>query len=277
MLAPEFAAVLTNLPIPKKRLVLEVTEHAIIDRYDTFVEVLDRLRSRDLRIAVDDAGAGYATFQHILELRPDFIKLDRCMIRDLDRDPVRRALASAMAEFASDIGATVIAEGVERIAELRALSSAGIVNIQGYLCGRPSPVPVPAPTLPTIDPRPGVLIVDDDAMVRMLMTRIVRTSGLRLIGQAVDGAEAIRYAGTLRPDVVILDLSMPVLTGADALPEIRRLLPEAAIIVLSSDATKVRDVELLKAGADALIGKDDTTMRLPEILARIAKRVPADR
>ena len=183
----------------------------------------------------------------------------------------------AMAEFASDIGATVSAEGVERIAELRALSCAGIVNIQVYLCGRPSPVPVPAPTLPTIDPRPGVLIVDDHAMVRMLMTRIVRTSGLRLIGQAVDGAEAIRCAGTLRPDVVILDLSMPVLAGADALPELRRLLPEAAIIVLSSDATKVRDVELLKAGADALIGKDDTTMRLPEILARIAKRVPADR
>ena len=77
--------------------------------------------------------------------------------------------------------------------------------------------------------------------------------------------------------MVILDLSMPVLAGADALPELRRLLPEAAIIVLSSDATKVRDVELLRAGADALIGKDDTTMRLPEILARIAKRVPADR
>ena len=260
MLAPEFAAVLTNLPIPKKRLVLEVTEHAVIDRYDTFVEALDRLRSRDLRIAVDDAGAGFASFRHILELRPDFIKLDRCMVRDLDRDPVRRALASAMAEFASEIGATVIAEGVERVAELRALSSAGIVNIQGYLCGRPSPVPVPAPTLPKIDPRPGVLIVDDDAMVRMLVTRVVRTSGLRLIGQAVDGAEAIRYAGTLRPDVVILDLSMPVLAGADALPELRRLLPEAAIIVLSSDATKVRDVELLTAGADALIGKDDTTM-----------------
>lgn len=122
---------------PAHRIVVEITEHDVIDAYDELEAALGGLRRRGVRIAVDDAGAGYASFRHILRLRPDIIKLDMTLTRDIDRDPGRRALASALIAFARDTASALVAEGVETHDELSTLRRLGVRAAQGYLFGRP--------------------------------------------------------------------------------------------------------------------------------------------
>ena len=132
------AAVLA--PVALERLVVELTEHALVADYDHLATALRPLRERGLRVAVDDAGAGYASFRHILRLRPDLIKLDMSLTRDVDADPARRALATALITFAAETGATIVAEGVETADELRTLRGLGVRLAQGYYLGRPAPL-----------------------------------------------------------------------------------------------------------------------------------------
>ncbi len=130
------------LKAPLARLMLEVTEHHSIADYGAISSMLARMRTQGLRLAVDDAGSGYASFRHILKLKPDVIKLDQSLIRDIDHEPGARALAAALITFASATGSTVVAEGVETDDELEALSELGVTRMQGYLLGRPGPLPV---------------------------------------------------------------------------------------------------------------------------------------
>jgi EAL domain-containing protein (putative c-di-GMP-specific phosphodiesterase class I) len=125
---------------PLERIVLEVTEHSSIDDYSELASALEPLRKRGLLLAVDDAGAGYASFRHILQLSPDLIKLDISLVRGIDRDRTRRALASALVRFAEEIGSRIVAEGVETTAELAVLRHLGVSKAQGYLIGRPMPM-----------------------------------------------------------------------------------------------------------------------------------------
>lgn len=122
-----------------QRIVLEVTEHDSIVDYAEFGAVLQPLRDRGLILAVDDAGAGYSSFRHILTLKPDLIKLDISLTRDIDSDPARRALAVALIRFAEETGSKIVAEGVETQAELDTLRSLRVNKAQGYLLGRPQP------------------------------------------------------------------------------------------------------------------------------------------
>jgi EAL domain-containing protein (putative c-di-GMP-specific phosphodiesterase class I)/CheY-like chemotaxis protein len=122
------------------RIVLEVTEHAPVADYDELREALSGLRERGVRLAIDDAGAGFASLRHIIRLDPDLIKLDITLTRQIETDPVRQALAVALVSFAEQIGATVVAEGVESELELEALRRAGIRHAQGFLLGRPGPL-----------------------------------------------------------------------------------------------------------------------------------------
>ena len=128
--------------VPGSRLVIEITEHARIPDYKQASSVIDALRKKGVRLAVDDAGAGWASFRHILSLRPDIIKMDRSLTRGVDVDPARRALAMALAIFAGEVGATVVAEGVETDGEVRALRLAGIHRGQGFVLARPQALPI---------------------------------------------------------------------------------------------------------------------------------------
>ncbi len=125
------------------RLVIELTEHARIDDYAPLISQVTELRKRGLQFAVDDAGAGFASLQHILRLRPDIIKLDLTLTRGIDGDPVRRALASSMAFFGNEVGAHVLAEGIETEAEQKTLCKLGVHLGQGYHLGRPGALRFP--------------------------------------------------------------------------------------------------------------------------------------
>jgi EAL domain-containing protein (putative c-di-GMP-specific phosphodiesterase class I) len=121
------------------RIMLEVTEHAVVPSYERLMDELRPLRERGMRLAVDDAGAGYSGLQHILQLQPDLIKLDMALTRNVDLDPARRALAAALISFARDTNCMIVAEGVETASELQALRAIGASAAQGYFLGRPQP------------------------------------------------------------------------------------------------------------------------------------------
>jgi len=124
------------------RLVAEVTEHAPIHDYNRLSRAIGRLRLLGMRVAVDDVGAGFASLQHILKLAPDFIKLDLTLIRNIQRDRSKQALAAGLISFAERSGATIVAEGIERATEARALTELGARYGQGYYIGRPRPLPL---------------------------------------------------------------------------------------------------------------------------------------
>jgi EAL domain-containing protein (putative c-di-GMP-specific phosphodiesterase class I) len=126
------------------RLVVEITEHAPVADYEAFSAVTGRLRARGIRLAVDDTGAGYASLQHVARLEPDFIKLDRSLVDAVDTGRTARLIASAFAGLAAEMGAEVIAEGVERPGQLATLRDLGVRFAQGFLLGRPRPIGEPA-------------------------------------------------------------------------------------------------------------------------------------
>jgi EAL domain-containing protein (putative c-di-GMP-specific phosphodiesterase class I) len=93
-----------------------------------------------VRLAVDDAGAGVANFNHLVELRPNFVKIDASLVRGVDADPSRRAVVVGLIHFAAEAGCEVLAEGVETEAERTMVAELGVTLGQGYLLGRPAPV-----------------------------------------------------------------------------------------------------------------------------------------
>jgi EAL domain-containing protein (putative c-di-GMP-specific phosphodiesterase class I) len=120
-------------------IVVEITEHEVIEDYQALRKAVGAL-GQDIRLAVDDAGAGVANFGHIIELRPDFVKLDISLVRGVNTDLGRQAVVAGMRHFARTAGCRLIAEGVETEEEARTLAGFGVEFGQGYLLGRPEPV-----------------------------------------------------------------------------------------------------------------------------------------
>jgi EAL domain-containing protein (putative c-di-GMP-specific phosphodiesterase class I) len=129
-------------------VVLEVTEHVPVADYAVLRSAIGSLRP-EVRVAVDDAGAGVANFSHILELRPAFVKLDMRLVRGIEADRTRQALVLGLLHFASESRSQTVAEGVETAEELAMLRELGVPLAQGYLLGRPAAVDG------LVDPGPG--------------------------------------------------------------------------------------------------------------------------
>jgi len=119
------------------RLVVELTEHAQVEDYDEVVTTLDELRKTGIRVAVDDAGSGYAGLEHILRLQPEVLKLDRALVEGVADHPGRQALCGALLGFTQRVGSSLVAEGVETRRDLDALACLGVPFAQGYYLGRP--------------------------------------------------------------------------------------------------------------------------------------------
>jgi EAL domain-containing protein (putative c-di-GMP-specific phosphodiesterase class I) len=125
-------------------VVLEVTEHAQVEDYRRFRVAIARVRELGARLAVDDAGAGFSSLRHILELDAELIKLDGSLTRSLEADPRRRSLASALIEFGRESGASVLAEHIESELQLIELRRLGVHYGQGFHLGRPQRLPAAA-------------------------------------------------------------------------------------------------------------------------------------
>ncbi len=122
------------------RIVVEITEHEPVEDYDELSVALAGLRAMGVRVAIDDAGAGFASLRHTLQLSPDIVKVDISLTRDIDADRGRRALASALISFAEEMGMSIVAEGIETEAELKTLRELGVRFGQGYYLAEPGPL-----------------------------------------------------------------------------------------------------------------------------------------
>ena len=132
--SPEVQAV---LPEDLTGLVIEITEHERVADEDELRDQLAPLRERGARIAVDDAGAGYAGLQQVMRIHPDIIKLDRSLVAEVDTDPAKAALIDAFVRFARGTGAVVCAEGIETAGELRVVADLDVTYGQGFGLARP--------------------------------------------------------------------------------------------------------------------------------------------
>jgi EAL domain-containing protein (putative c-di-GMP-specific phosphodiesterase class I) len=128
----------SSLAANARRVVLEITERAHLDTVPNVESRIARLRAMGFRIAIDDIGAGYSGLNSFTMLRPDLVKLDMALVRDIDSDPVKRRLASLLVQLCDDLGISVIGEGVETARERQTLVDLGCDLLQGYLFGRPA-------------------------------------------------------------------------------------------------------------------------------------------
>ncbi|MFC5405419.1 EAL domain-containing protein [Cohnella soli] len=123
------------------QVVFELTERSSIDDFEAAKKILAHYRSQGYEIAIDDAGAGYSSLQSIVELSPDYIKIDRSLVRMADQDEMKKHMLRTFVRFAKKMNIRTVAEGIERPEELRLLRAMGFDYAQGYLIGRPSEYP----------------------------------------------------------------------------------------------------------------------------------------
>lgn len=123
---------------PSHRFVLEITERTYADSPERLKQRVTELRGQGFRIAIDDMGTGYSSLSVLTELEPEYIKLDRTLVRDLATKPIKRNLVAAISGFAVSARSRVIAEGVETEADFATLAELGIDLAQGYYFGLPA-------------------------------------------------------------------------------------------------------------------------------------------
>jgi len=119
------------------RIVLEITEHDIIADYESLLETLTPLRKAGMMLAIDDFGAGYASFRHIVGLDPDIVKIDMSLVREIDSNATAQSIVRALCAFAEENQRHLVAEGVETEQEMQTLRSLGVTRVQGYLLHKP--------------------------------------------------------------------------------------------------------------------------------------------
>lgn len=133
---------------PVGSLVFEMTEHDPVSDLDKLGRWIAAARKRNVTVAIDDFGAGYAGLSNLLLLRPEIVKLDVMLVRDIDTDRSRQVLVKGIVDACRSFGCMVVAEGVETDAEFSMLSLLGIKLMQGYLFARPALASFPTITWP---------------------------------------------------------------------------------------------------------------------------------
>jgi diguanylate cyclase (GGDEF)-like protein len=189
--------ILQVLPQDLSSVVIEITEHELAAEDGALEEGIERLRARGARIAVDDAGSGYAGLKQLMRVQPDVIKLDRALIEGINNDGAKIALVEFFVMFARRVGAGILTEGIETVDELRTLVNLGVNYGQGFLLGRPA--------------EPWKPVSEE-------ITRVLATGALRTHAARPAGAVAAAAGGPVPA------APAPVLTGAGP----RRAAQEAA-------------------------------------------------
>jgi EAL domain-containing protein (putative c-di-GMP-specific phosphodiesterase class I) len=151
---------LSECGLAPSRIVLEITERLAIENYDPFLEAMKTFTDQGFSIAIDDMGAGYSGLEKIVRLNPRYLKFDLMMVRDIDTSFVKREMLKAIHSLASNVGADVIAEGIERPEELETLLELGIPYGQGFLFARPHPqlIEVPSAVRRAVAGVPGLIV-----------------------------------------------------------------------------------------------------------------------
>jgi EAL domain-containing protein (putative c-di-GMP-specific phosphodiesterase class I) len=132
---------LARAQVSPERIVIEITEKLVIDNYGLFREAMAYFTDLGMSFAVDDVGAGYSGLESIARLKPQFLKIDTVLVRDVHSSVVNREMVKAIISLGQGIGSTVIAEGIHTEEETRALQNMGVEYGQGFYLARPDPGP----------------------------------------------------------------------------------------------------------------------------------------
>ncbi|MEA3216530.1 MAG: hypothetical protein QOJ19_2686, partial [Acidimicrobiia bacterium] len=245
-LVDRVAEILASSGIPPERLCLEITESALMQDPVAAERILAGLKSLGLQLAIDDFGTGYSSLSYLRRFPIDILKIDQSFVAQLGSDAESTAIVTSVIHLAKSLDLATVAEGVETREQLSQLELLGCNLAQGYYWSRPvsaddmevklkmsAPAPAPSARV-SCDGKLRVLVADDEASHRAMVKRILERSGyFTIIGEAGDGQEAVQLAEHQRPDLVVLDLSMPKMDGLEALPRILALSPDTKVALLS--------------------------------------------
>jgi EAL domain-containing protein (putative c-di-GMP-specific phosphodiesterase class I) len=131
---------LDGAPFGASKLCFELTETAAVQNLEQARWLMDSLRSVGCRFALDDFGAGVASYRYLRELPVDFVKIDRSFISGLESSRLKTAIVASIQHVGRVLGVRLVAEGIESVVGLRALQGMGVEFGQGYLLGRPAPL-----------------------------------------------------------------------------------------------------------------------------------------
>jgi diguanylate cyclase (GGDEF)-like protein len=268
------AGALAKSKLPPRLLCLEITETALVEDADASRLALEALNELGVTLAVDDFGTGYSSLLYLRRFPVRVLKIDRSFVVGLGTSTEDTAIVSGVVGLARALGMLAVAEGVETPDQAATLADLGCALGQGYHWSKPLPVrqmdrwlkenwvPDPAMAPPT-----RVLLVDDDPRLREVVGLALQFDGsFEVVAEARDGIEAIEEAGVHQPDVILLDLAMPGMSGRQALPRIRDVAPASKVVVFTAlDAEALANDPL--PGASGYLNKD---CDLPRVVERLA-------
>ncbi|HET7487694.1 MAG TPA: EAL domain-containing protein [Acidimicrobiales bacterium] len=286
LMAPDLCdtveAALEESGLDPSLLCLEITESVLLEDAGASSRALFRLKALGVRIGVDDFGTGFSSLTYLKRFPVDLLKIDRSFVQGLGDNREDRAIVASVVDLAHAFGLTTIAEGVETVEQLAELRDIGCEIGQGYLWSRPLPAVdarrwigersgQPGPRL-TLVPGTGggrrhrVLVVDDEPADRTMLRLLFDTDGYEVVGEAVDGREAVALAGRVSPGLVVLDMAMPGMGGMEALPLILAAAPDAKVVVVSAVDDAVLERAALRLGAVAWVAKDRSAVDLLDVV-----------
>ncbi len=253
----------------------EVTESLLIENIESTIKLLQSLRDDGFGISIDDFGTGYSSLSYLTKLPLTTLKVDRSFVVDLSSDKSAQSIAMLIVNMAHNLGAKVVAEGVETEAQLEFLRSIKCDQIQGYIVSKPLPEKeaeeflaksISAPTT-----KPLVLVVEDDKSLRDLFKVRLKRLDVEYI-EAENGKKAIEALEKHTPDLIMLDLIMPVMDGFKVLDHVRnnpktKSIPVMVITVDKSIETRNR---IFQMGAEDFITKP---FEIEDIIPRVKRYV----
>jgi CheY-like chemotaxis protein len=240
--------------------------------------VLQSLKELGVRLGIDDFGTGYSSLLYLRRFPVDFLKVDRSFVSGLGENSEDGAIVAGVLGLAHALGVDAIAEGVETPGQADKLAGLGCELAQGYLWSRPLP---PAeledsferlwPRRPAVPVATGeairVVLADDRPELRATVRLALELAGgFEVVGEAGTGADAIAVSRQQQPDLVLLDVLMPGMTGLEALPQISVVAPQAKVVLLTAVDTHTLRAEEYR-DATAMFDKAMGPSRIVEQLA----------
>ena len=262
-------------------LCLEITESVLMEDVTASRSVLESLKELGVRLGIDDFGTGYSSLLYLRRFPVDFLKVDQSFVSGLGENSEDGAIVAGVLGLAHALGVEAIAEGVETPKQADKLAGLGCELAQGYLWSRPLPPNELEASFERLWPRRPIAPAETGAPIRVVLAddrpelrTMVRLAlelagGFEVVGEASSGGDAIALARQQQPDVVLLDVLMPGMTGLEALPQISRVAPESKVVILTAvDTSTLQGDEFSAATAtlDKAIGPSRVVEQLAELV-----------
>jgi EAL domain-containing protein (putative c-di-GMP-specific phosphodiesterase class I) len=278
-LVADVAAIVAEAGVDPAQICLEITETAVLDDAATTRARLHALKALGIKLAVDDFGTGYSSLSYLNRFPVDVLKIDRSFIHGMEVEDGRaRGVVAAVIKLADAMGLVPIAEGVEVAEQADELRALGCPSAQGFLWSAArsaEEVEALVAGAPEASGPIRVVVCDDAPAMRALVRHTLEVEGdVQVVGEAGDGEAVVALVADLRPDVVLLDLSMPKVDGLEALPRILEAAPWAGVVVLSGREEASAAPAALALGAERFMAKPAGAAAIRDAVLDVGLRAP---